>query len=108
MTIAAIQHIELDERGVARIAGSRSKVYQIVEEVQLGMSPEEIVQAHPHLTLGQVHAALSYYYDHKSEIETNLRGAWELETRVLERHGRPAPWHGDQSKSEAINGDCRG
>ena len=37
------------------------------------MTPDEIVQSHPHLTLAQVHDALSYYYDHIDEIKADLR-----------------------------------
>jgi len=39
------------------------------------MSPGEIVQAHPHLSLGDVHAALAYYYDHQDRIRTEWREA---------------------------------
>lgn len=39
------------------------------------MTPDEVLAAHPHLTLAQVHAALAYFYDHRQEIEW---GAEEL------------------------------
>lgn len=32
------------------------------------LSPEEICQQHPGLTLAQVHAALAFFYDHREEI----------------------------------------
>ncbi len=41
----------------------------------MGMSPEDIVVALPHLNLSQVHDALSYYYEHKSEIDRNWQNA---------------------------------
>lgn len=51
------------------IVGTDIKVSQIASEHEhLGMSPDEIVEAHPHVTLADVHAALSYYYDHADEI----------------------------------------
>lgn len=37
-----------------------------------GMTPEELAQQFK-LTLGQVHAALAYYYLHKSEIDAEMR-----------------------------------
>jgi hypothetical protein len=47
-----------------------------------GWSPMEIHLNHPHLTLAQTHAALTYYYDHKAaldaEIEEGLRRVEEL------------------------------
>ena len=39
----------------------------------MGMTPEEIMVALPHLDLSQIHAALSYYYAHKSDLELFLR-----------------------------------
>jgi uncharacterized protein (DUF433 family) len=41
----------------------------------LGMSPEEIASALPHLTLAQIHAALSYYYAHKAELDREWKAA---------------------------------
>lgn len=37
-----------------------------------GMSPDEILQAHPHLSLAEVHTALAYYYAHQDEIRRHL------------------------------------
>jgi hypothetical protein len=37
------------------------------------MSPDEIVEAHPHLTLADVHAALAYYYDRPEIIRDEWR-----------------------------------
>jgi hypothetical protein len=37
-----------------------------------GSSPEEISFQHPHLSLAQIHAALSYYYDHQQEIDAYI------------------------------------
>jgi uncharacterized protein (DUF433 family) len=50
-----------------------------------GKTPEEILVEHPDLNLAQVHAALTYYYDHVDEIEAELAEdeGWEEEH---ERH----------------------
>ena len=37
------------------------------------MLPEELARTFPHLTLAQVHDALSYYYDNRAEIDDELR-----------------------------------
>lgn len=50
------------------IKGTRTPVRAIVENWQIGLSPEEIVIHLPHLTLAKVFEALSYYSDHKEEI----------------------------------------
>ena len=48
-------------------------VRTIVQRVQKGESPEQIVEIFPALTLAQVHAALSYYHERPTEIETYIR-----------------------------------
>ncbi len=37
-----------------------------------GWSAEEIVRQYPYLTLAEVHAALTYYLDHRQDIEDEL------------------------------------
>jgi uncharacterized protein (DUF433 family) len=70
----AYEHIVLDEKGLAWIDGANTKVVELVEEVKAhGWSPEELAYQHPHLTLGQVHSALAYYWDHQEEIEADLQ-----------------------------------
>ncbi len=61
------------------IAGTRLKVSQIALEYErLGWSPDEIVEAHPHLTLAQIHDALSYYYDHQAEVDAQVAAETEM------------------------------
>jgi len=56
--------------GKPRIAGTRIRVQDIYICHELhGMSPDEIVDAYPHITLADVHAALAYYYDHRDAIQ---------------------------------------
>lgn len=51
----------------------RIRVAQIAaDHVGNGWSAEEIVRQYPHLTAAEVHAALGYYYDNRSEIDAEL------------------------------------
>jgi uncharacterized protein (DUF433 family) len=50
------------------IRGTRTPVRAIIEMWRMGVSPEEIPTHLPHLTLAQIFAALSYYSDHREEI----------------------------------------
>jgi uncharacterized protein (DUF433 family) len=51
------------------VVGTDIKVSQIASEVELlGMTPDEVVEAHPHLSLADVHAALAYFYDRQGAI----------------------------------------
>ena len=37
-----------------------------------GWSAEEIARQYPYLTLAEVHAAMTYFFDHREEIESEL------------------------------------
>jgi uncharacterized protein (DUF433 family) len=60
--------------GKAHVAGHRIKVQHIAAwHERLGRSPDEIVAEHSGLTLADVYAALAYYYDHRDEIDADIR-----------------------------------
>jgi uncharacterized protein (DUF433 family) len=69
-------HIEVIQRPggqSAVIKDTRTSVANIVGYTRIGETPETLVQnVLPHLTLAQIHDALSYYYDHQSEIDAEL------------------------------------
>jgi len=50
------------------IKGTRTPVRAIAETWRMGVAPESIPEAMPHLTLSQVFGALTYYSDHQQEI----------------------------------------
>lgn len=51
------------------IAGTRISVSLIIEMERTGHSADEMISMYPHITHAQVYDALSYYYDHKEEID---------------------------------------
>jgi uncharacterized protein (DUF433 family) len=62
-------HIEINDQGRAVIAGTRFKVYLIARLVNAGWTAERIHTDFPHLTLGQIYAAIGFYYDHRAEMD---------------------------------------
>lgn len=55
------------------IQGTRTRVIDIAIEYEtLGYSPDEIIDNHPHLNLSQIHEALSYYYQHRDELDKKM------------------------------------
>ena len=68
-------HIILDDQGVAWIDDTNIKVLEVaLEKIAHGSSPEEIHDQHRgYSSLGQIHAALSWYYDHQSEFDAEIR-----------------------------------
>lgn len=69
--------------GQPRIDGTRLKIQHIVLEYErLGWSPDQICDAHPGIKLTQVHAAISYYYDNKEELDKSIREDKEFAERL--------------------------
>ena len=72
-TSTEYKHIGIDTKGVARIGGTRSRVIDVAMETNAwGYSPKDICRQNPHLTLGQVHSALAFYYDHKEKLDAEI------------------------------------
>ncbi len=67
------EHVILDDAHVPMIAGTTMKVVELVlDHLAYGWSPEELHFQHPDLTLGQIHSALAYYWDHKAELDQDI------------------------------------
>ena len=63
------------------IAGTRVRVHDIVREIDFVEEDDVIhgiLQALPHLTAEQVHAAIEYWLTHKREIDEHIRREDEL------------------------------
>jgi uncharacterized protein (DUF433 family) len=94
MTVTAMDgHIAIDDRGIARVAGTRLKVTHLVmDKMANGSTAEQMRESYPHLSLAQIHAAMSYYYDHKTEmdaqIDESLRLADEYRAQAAHRPSR--------------------
>lgn len=77
------------------IAGTKFPVRSVVNYVlRQGMAPEELVAEFRHLTLAQVHDALSYYYDHQKEMDEDIVANAEDRGRSrsgIDRGNWPAP-----------------
>jgi uncharacterized protein (DUF433 family) len=89
----AIEHIVSDpdrHGGRPYIAGKGITVHYIAQLYTLDWSLDDLVEEFE-LTPGQVYAALSYYFDHKDEIDRHIRVS-NLETakqlQELTRQGK--------------------
>ena len=64
------------------IKGTGTRVIDIaIEYDRIGYTPDQIVDAHPHLDLVKVHDALSYYYENRERLDEEITARRE---RVLE------------------------
>jgi uncharacterized protein (DUF433 family) len=76
MAAVMTSHIDISPGiagGKPRIAGHRITVQDIVIwHERLGASADEIATGYD-LSLAEVYAALTYYYDHRAEIDESIR-----------------------------------
>jgi uncharacterized protein (DUF433 family) len=83
MATLSYRHISVQPQvmsGRPCIAGTRVRVMDIVSARQAGVPDEELREyfsSRP-LTLSEIHAALTYYYDHRAEIDAALAEDAEL------------------------------
>lgn len=73
MSTITYPHIELDANGVPYICGTTTKVVEIVQDhLAHHWHAEDICEQYPYLSLAQVYAALTYFYDHQQEMEEDI------------------------------------
>jgi uncharacterized protein (DUF433 family) len=82
------KHIVLDEQAVPHIAGTTMKVVELVTAQQAnGWSPAELQVQFPYLSLGQIHSALAYYWDHQAMLDQDI----DRRLKLVETLRRQAP-----------------
>ena len=86
MTATFATQIELDDRGIAWIAGTKVKVMEVVlDKIGYGSSPEEIHFQHPNLSLAQIHGALTYYYENQDSVDQQIKRGLEESDQLSAR-----------------------
>ena len=86
-TTTGYEHITV-ENGEAVIADAHMKIAQLVTEVMAyGWSPEELHFQHPQLSMGQIHSALAYYWDHQQEINQQIEAELQYADQMRQRLG---------------------
>jgi len=70
------------------IRGTRMRIVDIAIEYEyLNRTPDDIISAHPHLKLEQIHDALSYYYENRAKIDEKIRADKQF-IRNIAKKGR--------------------
>src|SRR5438270_8587864 len=63
-------HIEQRPDGKLWLIGTQTKVLEVaLDRLAHHWDTDEIQRQHPHLTVGQIHSCLAYYYDHREEMD---------------------------------------
>ena len=90
-TSTSYEHVQVDANGVPIITGTTMKVVELVmAQLAYGWSPEELHFQHPYLTLGQIHSALAYYWDHQEALDADIRRRWQFAEEARKEAG-PSP-----------------
>ncbi len=77
------KYILLDDHQVPFIKGTSMKVVELVTSVQAyGWSPEELHFQYPHLSMSQIYSALAYYWEHKEEIDADVKRRFEYSEKL--------------------------
>ena len=74
-------------RGAPVIEGTGIQVMDIAVRYHLlSHTIDEVLAVYPDLTISQVHDALSYYYDHKEEMDRQWKESMEKVGEIKRKH----------------------
>lgn len=87
MTTVTYPHIELRD-GVPYLVGTQTKVIEVaLDRLAHHWDADEIHRQHPHLSLAQIYAALTYYYDHQQEMDAAIEESRQRVQAIRESLG---------------------
>jgi uncharacterized protein (DUF433 family) len=74
-TILATEHphVHRDQRGRPRVGAAGLQLHVLAEYWRLGWSLDELAAGYPYLTMAEILDGLSYYLDHRDEVEALIR-----------------------------------
>ena len=91
MIATAWPFIVQNDEGIAFVQGTKTRVIEIVEcHLAYRWDAEQIHQQLSGMTLPQIHAALGFYYEHKSECDRQLQDAHDRSENLRREFENPA------------------
>ncbi len=101
MLVTAYPHIDMTDDGVPYLTGTRTKIIEVVlDRLAYHWDAEEIQRQHPYLSLGQIHSALAYYYDHQEEMDQVIEEQLQQVAAIKARLGESSLRHKLKSLSQ--------
>ena len=83
---------EVVSSNAIRIRGTRVGIEIVIEKYRDGMTPREIQEHHPHLTLKQIYATITYYMFNKAKVDAYIKAGIErVEAAYEEQRKNPSP-----------------
>ena len=65
--------LTLTESGTIRVTGSQVALESVVYQYQQGNTAEAILESFPSVKLADIHAVISYYLNHREQVNEYLR-----------------------------------
>jgi uncharacterized protein (DUF433 family) len=95
-------HITKESGAPARLENhSRTRVSLIVADyLARGLGPEDLVRHYPYLTLAEVHAAMTYYHDHREEIDAEIQAELDQCDHDADANRRSPVWQKLQARGK--------
>lgn len=88
MPTTVYPHIEFGAGDEPVIQGSNTAVVLIaMDRIAHDWDATEIQRQRPHLSLGQIHSALAYYYDHEQEMNQRIEQRLLREQKAIDALG---------------------
>jgi hypothetical protein len=99
-TVTSYPHIVKESGSPARLESHpRTRVAMIVMDyLGRGLGPEDIVRHYPYLSPAEVHAAMTYYHDHRDEIDSEIQSELDELNGSADANSRSAIWQKLKSK----------
>ena len=90
--VALTAPLEVVSSKAIRIKGTRIGIEIVIEKYLDGETPREIQGHHPHLTLKQIYATITYYLFNKAKIDAYIKaGVERAEAAYEEQRKNPSP-----------------
>ena len=90
VTETRYEHVILSDDGTPVIGEAGMKVVELVARMMAyGWSDDELHFQHPGLSLGQIHSALAYCWDHTNELNADIERRLERADQIRQAAGEP-------------------
>ena len=89
--VAEAPPLHTDADGVVRVGGTRVTPDTVIDAYRQGANADEIVLRYDALSLPDVHAVISYYLRHRSEVESYLRDRQEQAEQIRQANANRLP-----------------
>ncbi|MEK7395833.1 MAG: hypothetical protein AAB116_02740 [Candidatus Poribacteria bacterium] len=90
-SVDGYKYVAIEEEGIPTIKPTTMKIELLIKERRMfGFGVKRQQEGHPYLTIAQIHSALSYYFDHKKEIDADIKRRNKFVEEMRKKMG-PSP-----------------